>query len=146
MQAIHPLIEAEIPVGDSVTPGGPDMLEQPLEAEEATVTSDDENDTTEGRLNLQGRRKHKKNAKRRGAPFKGNVSNNKVEKFKPQRQMIFRAFKQFYERRIMPGIGVDAPKRKRIKDASISEEEQRRLSRDDSFKLFGSDFLANVSD
>lgn len=49
--------------------------------------------------------------KRRGAPNKGAVSNNKVEKFKPQRQRFFRLFKQYYERRIMPGIGQTNAKR-----------------------------------
>ena len=29
--------------------------------------------------------KTKRSGKRRGAPFKGNVSNNRVEKFKPSR-------------------------------------------------------------
>jgi hypothetical protein len=35
----------------------------------------------------------KSRMKRRGAPNKGPVSNNKVEKFKPQRQKVFRLFK-----------------------------------------------------
>ncbi len=81
--------------------------------------------------------------KRRGAPNKGIVSNNKVEKFKPQRQRFFRLFKQFYERRIMPGVGQTNAKRVKNTKGEIREQEQRKLSRKDFAKLFGSDFLMN---
>jgi hypothetical protein len=46
----------------------------------------------------------------------------------------------------MPGIGVEAPKRKRVKNVKISEADQRSYSFNDSFKLFGAEMLANVSE
>jgi hypothetical protein len=37
--------------------------------------------------------------KKRGAPFKGQVSDQKEEKFKVQRQQTLRDFKSYYEKR-----------------------------------------------
>lgn len=82
--------------------------------------------------------------KRRGAPNKGPVSNNKVEKFKPQRQKVFRLFKQFYEKRIMPRFGITNAKRVKNTMGEIREQEQRKLSRKDIAKLLGEDFLMNI--
>jgi hypothetical protein len=77
--------------------------------------------------------------KRRGAPNKGQVSDNKVEKFKPQRQKVFRTFKSYYEARIMPGVGVNAPKKRN--KGQVDEQEQRNLSSIDAHSLFSTTFI-----
>jgi len=45
----------------------------------------------------------------------------------------------------MPGIGVPPSKRKKAKNGSVTELEQRQLSTADAYKLFGSDFLATLA-
>lgn len=68
------------------------------------------------------------------------MSDNKVEKFKPQRQKVIRAFKSYYEARIMPGDGAKAPKKRN--KGKVDESEQRRLSSNDAYLLFGSPFIS----
>jgi hypothetical protein len=87
-----------------------------------------------------------KTTRRRGAPNKGPVSNNQVEKCKPQRQKVFRMFKQFYERRIMPSVTTEVKKRRKVKEGLIREEEQYNLSANDFQKLFDQNFLASLPD
>ncbi len=57
--------------------------------------------------------------RRRGAPNKGPVSNNQIEKCKPQRQKVFRMLKQFYEKRIMPSVTNEIKKRRKVKEGQI---------------------------
>ena len=44
----------------------------------------------------------------------------------------------------MPGVGVTVPKRRKTKEGTISEADQRKLSYDDMFKLLGSDLVSSV--
>lgn len=73
------------------------------------------------------KRKHKQ-PKKRGAPFKGIVSDFKEEKFKVQRQHLMRRFKQFYEqRRFLANI---IPKKRNVYDSFAEfEVKQRTISR-----------------
>ena len=86
--------------------------------------------------------------KKRGAPFKGDVSDNKEEGFKVQRQQELREFKTYFEKRsFLRNQHSDSKKKKKV-FANHEDLEQvvREISVLDFKAIFGEKFLEFVSE
>ena len=66
--------------------------------------------------------------KKRGAPFKGKVSDNKEEKFRVQRQQIIRRFKTYFEQRLFDRTEKVKKRKKVFTNHEDLEKNQLRIS------------------
>lgn len=78
------------------------------------MSSSHSHDYTYQKIGLKTANEKDKKQKKRGAPFKGNVSDQIEEKNKHQRQKVLRDFKSYYEKRVfLERLNKNQPKKKR---------------------------------
>ncbi len=73
---------------------------------------------------------------RRGAPFKGQVSNNREEGHKVQRQKTIREFKSFYEKRKYLRYLKESKKKREFRSNEELEAHLRQITAEDISELF----------